>query len=272
MSAPESRSRPHPRPWRLLAVVLALAAHPTAALGEALVHYEGIAREPSGTRVAYLEEHYVRRKDDRVTDRLVVYTCADGRPFARKQLNYERSPLVPELKMNDARAGMNIVLSGASGRRELTVSTRDDPEPRHHTVPGDPDVVADAGFNELLLQRWDPLIRGEDVSFRIVLLGSGAVHRLKAEHVEHVTVGGEERDHFRVALGGLLGLIAPSIDVWYSTRGHVLRRYEGISNLRDERGHQLRVVIDFPVAPPAAATEADWQHAMERPLDTSCGS
>lgn len=272
MSAPESRFAPCLRLWRVLAVALTFVAHPSAALGETLVHYQGIAREPSGTRVAYLEEHYVRRKDDRVTDRLVIYTCADGRPFARKQLNYEKSLLVPELKMNDARAGMNIALNTTTGRRELTVSTRDDPAPRHHTVPVDPDVVADAGFNELLLQRWDPLIRGEDVTFRIVLLGSGAVHRLKAEHVEHLTGAGEERDHFRVALGGLLGLIAPSIDVWYSTRGHMLRRYEGISNLRDERGRQLRVVIDFPAAPPAAATEADWQRAIERPLVTSCGS
>ena len=76
---------------------------------------------------------------------------------------------------------------------------------------------------------------------------------------------------FRVALPGLLGLIAPNVDVSYSAVGHVLRRFEGLSNIRDGRGRQAKVVIDFPALAREVTTAAAWHDALDPPLVASCG-
>jgi hypothetical protein len=65
-------------------------------------------------------------------------------------------------------------------------------------------------------------------------------------------------------LGGLLGWIAPHIDVVYAERDQRLLRFEGLSNLRDDAGDDpLKVRIEFPEPPKAADAEAFARLAAE---------
>ena len=248
-----------------------LSGNSTAAVPESLSRFEGSARSPADGRVLYRELHFVRRSDTRVVARTVFYTCNDGRPFARKDLHYVE-PLIPDLDITDARAGTRTTVARAEGGHVITATVPGGKAPRVHRFRTEPSLVVDAGFNELLLHEWDTLVSGQEVSFRIVLLGSGSIHTLKARHVGRTLVAGEEREHFQVALGGLLGLIAPGIDVWYAVNGHALRRYQGVSNLRDERGKEMNVDIDFPPASPRATSDAEWQATAALPLTPTCGS
>jgi hypothetical protein len=252
------------------ALVLATAAAFATVVPEPLSRFEGVARSATDGRVLYRELHFVRRADARVVQRTVFYTCEDGRPFARKDLNYA-DPLIPDLDITDARAGTRTTVTRDGGEHVIT-STASGKTPRVHRFRSEKDLVVDAGFNELLLRKWDALVAGQEVAFRIVLLGSGSIHTLKARRIGRTLVAGEDREHFQVALGGLLGLIAPAIDVWYASSGHGLRLYEGVSNLRDERGREMNVAIDFPPATLRASSEAEWQATTALPLVRSCGS
>ena len=243
----------------------------TAAVPETLNRFEGTARSPADGKVLYRELHFVRRSETRVVARTVFYTCNDGRPFARKDLHYV-DPLIPDLDITDARAGTRTTVARSDGGHVITATAPGGKAPRVHRFRAEPSLVVDAGFNELLLRQWDALVSGQEISFRIVLLGSGSMHTLKARHVGRTLVAGEEREHFQVALGGLLGLIAPGIDVWYAVNGHALRRYQGVSNLRDERGKEMNVDIDFPPASPRATSDAEWQATAALPLTPTCGS
>ena len=108
------------------------------------------------------------------------------------------------------------------------------------------------------------------VGFDILLLSDGSVLHLKATHVRHTQVAAEDVDVFRVALSGLLGLIAPEIDVTYASSDHVLRRFEGISNIRDESGRQVRTVIDFPRGERRRVSAQVWNDAVNAPLVSRC--
>ena len=71
---------------------------------------------------------------------------------------------------------------------------------------------------------------------------------------------------FRLKLDGLLGLVAPSIDVSYGQASQRLLRFQGLSNLRDDAGKQQLVArIDFP-KPAAASDESRWLAAAAAPL------
>jgi hypothetical protein len=93
--------------------------------------------------------------------------------------------------------------------------------------------------------------------------------RLTSYDFKVYEVEGDEVDRagdrrFRLRLGGLLGWIAPHIDVVYAERDQRLRRFEGLSNLRDDAGDDpLKVRIEFPEPPKAADAEAFSRLAAE---------
>lgn len=71
---------------------------------------------------------------------------------------------------------------------------------------------------------------------------------------------------FRLKLSGMLELIAPEIGVAYEAGGaRSLRRFTGVSNIRDNDGDRLTARIDFPTSP-APADTARWKTASETPL------
>ena len=68
----------------LLAALLlpAAAAAEDAAELPSYLSYDGTAVEPDDGSVLYRESHYVAMQGSRVLERLVLYRCADGTPFA----------------------------------------------------------------------------------------------------------------------------------------------------------------------------------------------
>ena len=72
------------------------------------------------------------------------------------------------------------------------------------------------------------------------------------------TQDGIQAQVFRLKVQGVVGWIAPSIDVSYSERDHILLRYEGMADLRDKSGENVRadgVNLPAPATPPVSALE-----------------
>ena len=249
---------------RLVAAALVLAALPAQA---ALTFEEGVARDPDSSSLLYREQHLVRRMDGKPTERLVIYRCADGTPFARKRVDYRRSVQAPEFSFEDVRLGYGEGLRRAQGidtvwvRDSRSASERsaalDDPAAR---------LVADAGFDEFILRQWTPLVTGSSVPLRFAVPSRLQTLGFKVNRQASLQVGGEPAELFRLKLGGILGWIAPSIDVAYGRDSRRLLRFEGLSNLRTDDGRsQLVARIEFPT-PAVAAAESQWRTAERQPL------
>lgn len=249
---------------RLLVAALALAALPAHA---ALTFEEGVARDPGSRALMYREHHLVRRAGGQPTERLVIYRCADGTPFARKRVDYRRSMLAPEFSFEDVRMGYREGLRRRGGTHTVWVSdargegersaTLDEPAAR---------LVADAGFDEFIRSQWQPLLAGQSVPLRFAVPSRLQTLGFKVGRQGSTTLGQEPAETFRLKLGGVLGWIAPHIDVAYGRESRRLLRFEGLSNLRSDDGsEQLVARIEFPV-PAAPAAESQWQAAERQPL------
>ena len=88
------------RPWLLLVFVL-----PSNMASANLRFEEGIARDPDSHRSIYREQHWVRFSQQMPVERLVLYRCIDGTPFARKRVNYQPSAQAPAFEFIDVRKG-----------------------------------------------------------------------------------------------------------------------------------------------------------------------
>lgn len=251
---------------RFLMAALVLAALPAQA---ALTFEEGLARDPKSRELLYREHHLIRRAEGKPTERLVIYRCADGTPFARKRVDYRRSAQAPEFSFEDVRLGYREGLrrTGGSG----TVWVRDARgESERSAVLDDPAarLVADAGFDEFIRSNWTPLVSGQSVPLRFAVPSRLQTLGFKVDRQGPQTLGREPAETFRLKLGGLLGWVAPHIDVAYGRDSRRLLRFEGLSNLRSDDGRsQLVARIEF--AEPAAAAEGQWR-AAERQTLSAC--
>ncbi len=245
----------------LLACLLA----PLPALAS-LTFEEGEAREPDSDRLMYREQHLVRRLDGEPTERLVLYRCGDGTAFARKRVDYRGSSVAPEFVFEDARLGYGEGLRRRTGVESVWVREGAGVAERSAPLDDDTRLVADAGFDEFIRDNWTSLVAGQSVPLRFAVPSRLQSLGFKVDRQGSVQLGNEAAETFRLRLGGLLGWIAPYIDVAYGRDSRRLLRFEGLSNLRDDDGEsQLVARIEFP-APAQAASEAQWQAFAAQPL------
>jgi hypothetical protein len=240
-------------------IVLAVACGPASA---ALLSAQGDARDPASERLLYREDHLIRRDGARPLQRLVLYRCADGTAFARKQVDYRDSRTAPAFDLVDARDGHREGLRRAGGKVSVYSGAR---SAVLAAGPGDAALVADAGFDEFLRQRWDALLAQGALPIRFAVPSHARDLKFNVRSLGESRIDGKPVQTFQLRLGGLLALVSPRIDVAYSADDRTLRRYTGLSNLRSDAGKPLEVRIDF-AKPPRPTPGTQWQAALDAPL------
>ncbi len=240
----------------LFALSLAVAGQSHAAL----LSFEGHARDPKSDRLLYREDHLFRHEGERPVERLVLYRCPDGIAFARKRIDYRSSATAPEFELVDARGyreglrregGRTLIWAGGKPARPLRTS--------------DGPLVADAGFDEFLRQSWSQLGAGKSRPLAFVVPAFGRSLSFEVRGLGRRGSGDAAVQRFELRLEGLLGKVTPAISVEYTTTDRRLRRFAGLTNVRDGRGEQIEARIDFPDAPQPAEPQR-WQTAAAVPL------
>lgn len=249
---------------RWVVPILLLASAPSLVAAASLSFEEGVARNPGTATEMYREQHWIRREGEQPVERLVLYRCPNGSAFARKQIDYRPSALAPNFTLDDRRAGYREGLRRSPGPvvffRENGKTTE-----RSASAGGAP-LVVDAGFDEFIRKQWAPLVAGKTLPLNFAVPSRLRSMSFSVSRAGEGQIAGEKSWLFRLKLTGLLGLIAPSIDVSYGQQSRRLLRFEGMSNLRDDAaGKPLIARIDF-VNPARAASEGQWQAALNAPL------
>lgn len=242
----------------IAAALVALATVPALAAEI----WTGDAYLADGGALAYRETHYRFG-----AERLVVYTCPDGRPFARKTILENSDAQAPDFSLRDARWGYREGVRGSGDAREAFVQRT--PEQAEKSAPLDlpADGVIDAGFDAYVRRHWEALARGDILRFDFLVPSKRAFYAFDLSRLEaasdaaHLTL--------RLALGTWYAFLAPHIDVTYDRRTRRLLRFSGMSNIRDATLKNLDVRIEFPQAP-ATATAEQVAIARRVPLAKSC--
>lgn len=229
-------------PGMLALAVWVLAPSPADAADQYLA-YSGIAASQRTGRPLYAENHVLRFEDGRLAERVVLYTCPDGTPFARKVATYE-DPLAPSFSFEDVSNGVREGVKAGERRRVFFRGVDQKPEKSMPLQPL-PGLVIDSGFDEFIRGNWHALMTAGPLSLQFLV--PSRLETLNFQ-VQHLRSGSEETvptEVFRLKVQGVIGWIAPIIDVSYSENEHILVRYEGMSDLRDKAGENLRADITF---------------------------
>jgi hypothetical protein len=264
--APEHRMRVYLMCCALLLPALAVGA-------ERYSSYAGSAVGYKDATALYDETHFLRYDDDSLVERVVLYRCPGGAPFARKRMQSAGPALRPTFELRDARIG--YVEGYRSDGKDHAVyfqrGTKQALETETLKLPDE--LVVDAGFDEFVRQRWDTLMSGKKLSFDFLVPSRLDYLSFKVQHIRADREDGVPAQVFRLSLTGVLGWFLDGIDVWYADGDRSLLRFDGLSNMRDEAGENYMVRIRFPRAAIQAQSTAEaFQEASELELVQTCTS
>lgn len=204
--------------------------------------YEGIAYSRHDGSLLYRETHWLYR-DGTLDRHLVLYSCADGVPFARKLLTESSSAAAPEFDFYDARLNYREGVSGTGPRRVVYAQGRGDAQAKQRELQLGVNDVVDAGFDDYLRSHWDMVTPGSPLRAAIVVPGRLAtVPVLIADTGD----GDTEVRNLRVQVNAWYRLIAPSMKLDYRRADRRLLEFQGIGTIRGADNRNLDVRIVFP--------------------------
>ena len=135
------------------------------------------------------------------------------------------------------------------GTRRLTLYRCPDGQPfarrQDDARGGDP---AAPDFDAFVRRHFDVLRAGITVPVAFLVPSHLKTINFKITRIDDARAAAHDEVAFRLELGSWFGFLLPHIDVRYDAQTRALRRYVGLSNLRDARGDNLKVSIDFPPA------------------------
>ena len=218
---------------------VALLALLVPARGAADERFVGTARLPDG-RVAYVEEHEVRRQAGRVVAAETRYLDAAGKPIARLVSDYARDPFAPDYRYEDLRTGEVEEVALRDGALELRAGERRRLLPVDRRVP----TVAGQGLDRLTRARLAELSRGEVLRVSLALPSRLETHDFRIRALR----GDVAAERLRVRIepaSFFLRLLAPSIEADYERETARLLAYRGVSNVAGPGGEVQEVEIEY---------------------------
>jgi hypothetical protein len=234
----------------LLFCLLASLSGPAMAAGKAtIIERVGLAQDIKSGELLYSEHHREKWDDDTLVSSEVQYRDAEDRLFAAKRLEFNGRPLMPDFELRNQSTGH--VESATRTDEALQVLFRHPEKDNRQFVLDDypEDGVIDAGFNRWVELNWDAIVAGRTLTrpFLVPSLGKFVDFSIRERGVS-------EEDGRRVRLlrmepaSFVLRLAVDPIEVVYLADEPRLIRYLGVSNMRDARGRNQNVRIDFPEA------------------------
>ncbi len=232
--------------------------------------FTGYARDLDTNALLYVESHAVANAGTARETRVVMYQCADGSPFARKELTYAGDRSAPAFRFEDARSGYADGLTRDAQGLEVFERSGKGAPLRRERVDGK-ELVADAGFDEFVRAHWNELESGKAVDAPFLVPSRLDSMPFRVRKVGEAQIGDDTVSVIRLSLAGLLRFFLPDIDVSYRKRDRALMRYRGTTNIRDASGKLLVAQIDFP-ASERREVAVDLPALAARPLVARCGS
>ncbi len=181
---------------------------------------------------ARLETRYVDVQDSLIGQRLVEYR--DG-----KVVRYE---------LEQPHIGRKEIVERTEDGLLIEKIEKDERRAKQVTYKNPESIVIDAGFDDLIVRRWDELIEGQSLRVPFASTGQLDVVYLQLKRVDASNTVLEKAGKVRFEMNAanpILRFLLDPVIIEYYTESKELASYRGISNLKDENDQAYQVFIEF---------------------------
>lgn len=211
--------------------------------------YVGSAVDLKTGKLIYTEEHEAVYENDVNVRSVITYRDEKNNVIGKKEISFDGASPIASFRREDFRYG--TVESAAPAGAGIKLQNKTDAAaPMREEIVSIPRPLAiDAGLNNLVRNNWDGLKRGEKITFNLGVPSQLDYFEFRLLNVREEGLFGKrtmvvrfESDHWYIRL------FVDPVTVWYDMETKRAVKYEGISNIYDEKGksYQVRVTFDKP--------------------------
>jgi hypothetical protein len=211
--------------------------------------YIGTAVDLKTGKLIYTEEHEATYVENVNTSSVITYRDAGKTVIGKKEIVFSGDSPAAKFRREDYRFGTVEAAEIIGDAVKLTSKTDASSSAKETMLRIPAPLALDAGLNNMVRNNWEKLRRSETVTFNLGVPSQLDYFefRLVKDREESFTgrrtlVVRFESDHW------FIRLFVDPVVVWYDVETRRAVRYEGISNLYDEKGksYLVRVTFDKP--------------------------
>lgn len=212
--------------------------------------FVGTARPLAGGDPLYQELHTVTgtcRQGNFIPEKQSVEYRRDGSgTFATKTATYQHSVLRPSVMFRQPDFAEAIEIINQNGETLRVIWQSPAGATEKSTLDVTPSLVADSGFDNLVRDNWDQLIRsGESVEFNMVVPTRGDYYGFVLEPFSDNRIDAAHTLRIRTS-STLLGWLVDPILLGYSDQGY-LTDYLGLTNIRKDEDNNYVAHIRYAI-------------------------
>ncbi|WP_166268225.1 hypothetical protein [Marinobacter caseinilyticus] len=157
-------------------------------------------------------------------------TPGSGEVFAHKTLDYQRSDLMPSVEFEQPMFDERMTITNLDNSQLSIEWLSNGKDLKQFRVNVDDNVVADAGFDNLVREHWSGLRKGRDIDFRFLAPTRGEHYGFTLASVDDPRIRSDVALEIRPS-GVIMGLLVDPILLGYNAEGY-LTDYIGLTNIR----------------------------------------
>lgn len=213
----------------------------------AITHESFRAEARENGKVVYLEKHEVNFSDDgKALDAQTDYLSPEGKLLATLKSDFTPSLSLPNHQYEDLRTG-SIYGIRRSGKKIVLFQQEKGQEEKTKELEDAQDSerlqVGCQGFNYYLKGKIESVKAQKIVPVLFMIPGELTTYKFRMKLMKD---NGDGNLDFTVEIENFfMRLFAPELRFRYSQNLHRITHYEGISNIKNEKGKVMDVVIDY---------------------------
>lgn len=236
----------------LRSVSFSIAIVLTAPVSADVFEFTGSAKSRDGNAL-YEERHSVEGSCDndvfRPLKHKVTYvrqTQGGDETFAEKELNYSQSDIRPTVSYQQPDFQESLEISYPDPETVNVVWQQPSGEKEHTNVDVSSNLVVDAGFDNLVREKWDKVVNGEPVEFRFLAPTRGTDYAFILEPTQSSALNSDYVVQIRPN-SLVLKFVMDPIFLGYNHQG-ALTDYSGVTNVRENTDQNYTATIHYVVS------------------------
>jgi len=214
----------------------------------------GYAYDKQTKELVYTENHFEHYVDGLILNSRVVYRNPSDKVIASKSVDFTNNVFMPEFALQNSENGHKEITRYIQSEYEVRFSKKESDKEELARLNYPENGISDAGFDNFIIKHWEQLVAGE--TFKRDFLIPSMMDFIKFRIYQDVIIE-EEGESLRVINiepdSFLIRAFAGTTKLFYEKETPKLKKFDGVSNMRDSNGENYKVTIRYEESDKLAA-------------------
>ena len=207
--------------------------------------FKGTAIEAESKKEIYKEDHQVEYNGNLVKKVITTYLAPDGKEIAKLTSTFKGNPQLPDTEFIDKRTGYKE-LTNLKGDEYFITTITPEGKKKEGSLDVKNNLVCGQGYHNFIISNLDTFKVGEKRELRFIIPSMRDYFTFDLTFLGPLNKEKPDEVTFRLDITNwILKMFADKIQVTYSKKDKVLLRYEGLTNLKNNKGDQYDAILTY---------------------------